>query len=233
MTPDLVAPQVHRFERLTGDGGWGLNMLVAHLPDRGLLLYSPTWLGPGTFEALDALGDVRVLVAPNHFHHMSLPRFRERYPKAIAVTSDGAFPRLTKQGHVELHPLAAAEPHLPPGAHFIQPPGLRSGEAWLSLPGEGGPTWLVCDAWFNVTRKLTGLMSLFARVTRTGPGLSVGRTFRVLGVSDRATFLPFARTELDRERPAILLPSHGEPILAEGSTPAHARARAALDERLA
>lgn len=232
MTPDLVAPRVHRFERLTGDGGWGLNMLVADLPDRGLLLYSPTWLGAGTFEAVDALGEVRVLVAPNHFHHLSLRRFRERYPKAIVVTSDGALPRLAKQGHTELHPLAAADPLLPPGARFIQPPGLRNGEAWLSLPGDGGPTWLVCDAWFNVTRKLTGLMNVFARVMRIGPGLQVGRTFRLLAVSDRPTFLTFTRAELDQDRPAILVPSHGDPILSEGSTPAHARARAALDERL-
>lgn len=231
MTPDLVAPNVHRFEKATKQG-WGLNMLAAHLPDGGLLLYGPTWLGPGTFEAVDALGEVRAIVAPNHFHHLSLPRFRERYPKALAVAADGALPRLAKMGHAGVQPLSAAEALLPPGARFVVPDGTKTGEAWLSMPGDLGPTWLVCDAWFHVTRPVTGLLSLFLRLTKTWPGLRVGRTFRLLAMRDRAAYVAFTRAELAREKPAILMPSHGEPILAEGSTPAHERALAAMEERL-
>jgi hypothetical protein len=231
MTPHIVAPNVHRFEKVTKEG-WGLNMFVAQLPDRGLLIHSPTWLGPGTFEAVDALGEVRVIVAPNHFHHLSLPRFRERYPKALAVAAEGALPRLAKKGHSGVEPLSAAAALLPPGARFIVPDGMKTGESWLSMPGDGGPTWLVCDAWFNVKPPVTGLVGFFVRLTKTGPGFTVGRMLRPLHLRDRAAYLAFTRAELAREKPAIVLPSHGEPILAEGSTPAHARALAALEERL-
>lgn len=232
MTPDLVAPGVHRFEKLDGTWGWSLNMLAAELPDGGLLLYSPTWLGPGTFEAVDALGEVRVLVAPNHFHYLSLARFRERYPRARAVASHGALPRLEKRGLTDLEPLSEAARFLPPGAHFVVPDALRSGEAWLSLPGEDGPTWLVCDAWFHVTRPLTGFAGAVLRALRTGPGLCVGGTFRLLAVGDRRAYVASARAALDQEKPAILVPSHGDPIRAEAGTAAHERARAILDTRL-
>lgn len=231
MTPDLVAPHVHRFEKQDAIG-WSLNMLAVSLPDRGLLLYSPAWLGPGTFEAVDALGEVRVLVAPNHFHHLSLPRYRERYPNARAVASRGALPRLEKKGHAGLQPLSDAASHLPPDARFIEPEGLKNGEAWLSLPGEGGRTWLVCDAWFHVNRPLTGFPGLILRALRTGPGLCVGATWRMLAVRDRAAYVASARGALDRERPSVIVPSHGDPVREGGGSAAHERARAVLDARL-
>lgn len=231
MAPDLVAPGVFRFEKLAGDG-WSLNMLAVKLPDNGLLLYSPAWLGPGTFEAVDALGEVRALVAPNHFHHVALPRYRKQYPKAHAVASHGALPRLEKKGHDGLSPLSEIAGQLPPDAHFIVPEGTKTGETWLSLPGEKGRTWLVCDAWFHVTRPLTGLKGALLRALQIGPGLSVGKTFRWLAMRDRGAYVASARAALEKDKPAIIMPSHGEPLQGEGGAAAFERARAILDARL-
>ncbi len=224
-------PGVHVFERVK-PSGWGLSMLTVALPDRGLLIYSPTWLGEGTFEAIEALGQPRVLVAPNHFHHLSLSRFRERYPGALVVASAGATPRLSARGHEGLAPLDRAAPLLPPGAHFLAPPALKNGEVWLSLPGEGGPCWLQCDAFFHVRRPLSGLEGMMLRALRTAPGPCMGDTFRWVGVDDPRAYAHWTLDALERERPAIFVPCHGEPLGHGGAALAHERFALLLRERL-
>lgn len=47
-------------------------MAVIRLADGGLLLWSPVRLTPALLEALEPLGPVRHLVAPNRLHHMAL-----------------------------------------------------------------------------------------------------------------------------------------------------------------
>ncbi len=230
MTPELVAPLVHRFEKVM-KAGWGLNMLTLNLPNQGLLVYSPTWLGEGTFEALETLGEVRVIVAPNHFHHLSIKRFRARYPNALVVSAEGALPRLTKQGHDKVLPLSAAEKFLPEGAHFVCPDGTKNGECWLSVRGNDGQTWLVGDAWFHVQRPIQGFMRFFLSITKTGPGLLVGRTYKLLGIRDRDAYLAFTKDALSREKPTAIVPCHGDPIRSEGGVSASERALQSLVER--
>lgn len=47
-------------------------MAVIRLADGGLLLWSPVRLTPALLEALEPLGPVRHLIAPNRLHHMAL-----------------------------------------------------------------------------------------------------------------------------------------------------------------
>lgn len=47
-------------------------MAVARLSDGGLWLWSPVRLTPALLEALEQLGPVRHIVAPNRLHHMAL-----------------------------------------------------------------------------------------------------------------------------------------------------------------
>ena len=47
-------------------------MVVARLADGGLWLWSPVRLTPALLEALEPLGPVRHIVAPNRLHHMAL-----------------------------------------------------------------------------------------------------------------------------------------------------------------
>ncbi|MBK8258915.1 MAG: hypothetical protein IPK82_40430 [Polyangiaceae bacterium] len=230
MKPDPVAPNVYRFEKLPDTSGWGINMLAAVLPDFGVVLYSPTWLGAGTFEAVDALGPVKVIIAPNGFHHLSLKRFREKYTSAIAAASGTAIKRLETKGHQGLVDLSQLK--LPAGVHVLEPEGLKNGEAWLSLPGELGTTWIVCDAWFNVKRPFTGFMGAMLRALKTGPGLAVNLTFRWLAVGNVASYVASARALLEAEKPTSIVVCHGDAITSEGGTAAHEQARDILDRRL-
>ena len=72
---------------------WLVNMAVVELtapgaaPGPGLLVYSPLPLDrEGRLKAaLDALGPVRVVVAPHDFHTAGLPSFRGAYPDALFI----------------------------------------------------------------------------------------------------------------------------------------------------
>ena len=95
-------------------------MFAIPLPDGGVLIHSPTWLGDdSTFSRIEAVGTPRVLFAPNHFHHLSLARFRDRYPQALAVATWTALTRLQAKGHEGLSDVTAAAPLLPAGARFV------------------------------------------------------------------------------------------------------------------
>jgi hypothetical protein len=201
---------VARLEKVQ-ESGWGLGMHLVPLRNGGLLVHSPTWLGPATFGRVEALGRPEVLLAPNHFHHLSLHRFRERYPDALAVATEAALPRLVRRGHVGLRTPEAAEPLLPEGTRFLVPPGLRTGEVWLSVPEPDGRTLLVCDAFFNVERPVRGLHGLVLRALGVTPGLVLPRPFEWLAVRERGVYGRWVLRTLEEERPWRLRVSHGEP----------------------
>ena len=55
---------------------------VVRLRDGGLWVHSPTPLSPELAAAVEGLGPVRDLVAPNRFHHLSAGAWAERFPGA-------------------------------------------------------------------------------------------------------------------------------------------------------
>lgn len=57
-------------------------MVVIRLADGGLFVWSPIALTPDLQGAVDALGPVRHLIAPNTLHHMSLGDWQAAYPHA-------------------------------------------------------------------------------------------------------------------------------------------------------
>ena len=199
--------QVVRFER-TAPSGWSLNMYVLPLRNGGTLVHGATWLGEDTFERIEAHGEPSVLLAPNHYHHVSIPRFRARYPKALVVASPAAIPRLEKQGHKGLEPLTAIAELLPTGVSCLLPEGMRTGETWMDL-GDG--TLLVCDSFFHVNHPVSGFEGFMLRMLGVAPGLRIGATTKYLAVSDKRRYVPWVCATLERLAPKRLLGSHGDP----------------------
>lgn len=175
-----------------------------------LVVYSPTRTAEDVFERLDALGRVRVLVAPNHYHHLALAAFRARYPDALAVASSRAIPRLRAQGHEGLSEIESAS--LPAGVRAHVAEGTRTGETFLSFDDGSITTLCVCDAWFHVPALHGGLEASALRLTETGPGLKVGRTFKYLALGDRPAYAAWAERTLRELAPARVLFSHGAPL---------------------
>ncbi len=64
-------------------------MAVARFPDRRLWLWSPIEWTPELGQALDALGEVSALVAPNKLHHLFLGKWAEQYPAARLYAAPG------------------------------------------------------------------------------------------------------------------------------------------------
>jgi hypothetical protein len=67
----------------------GGRMTVVRLPDGGLWLHSPVKLTEAARSAVDALGPVRFLVAPNTMHHLSLGDWAAAYPSAKVLAPAG------------------------------------------------------------------------------------------------------------------------------------------------
>lgn len=71
------------------DGAMGFRfptrMAVLGLPDGGVLVWSPVALTPGLRQAVDAIGPVRQILAPNGLHFMFLGDWAGAYPEAAVI----------------------------------------------------------------------------------------------------------------------------------------------------
>src|SRR6516164_5735430 len=71
----------------------GTRMTCVRLADGRLFLHSPVKLDPVLRNSLDALGEVRAIVAPNKLHHLFVAEYVRSYPRAGAYSA----PRLSKK----------------------------------------------------------------------------------------------------------------------------------------
>jgi len=67
----------------------GTRMTVIRLRDGSLLLHSPVRIDPDLGRALDAIGRVRFVVAPNRVHHLYAGRVAAAYPDARLWVAPG------------------------------------------------------------------------------------------------------------------------------------------------
>ncbi len=67
----------------------GGRMTVVRLPEGGLWVHSPIRLEEEVRQAVDALGPVRFLVAPNVMHHLALGDWAAAYPSARVLAPAG------------------------------------------------------------------------------------------------------------------------------------------------
>lgn len=64
-------------------------MAVIRLPGGALFIWSPVSLSDELRRAIDALGEVRHLVAPNSLHHLFLGEWHRAYPQAALHAAPG------------------------------------------------------------------------------------------------------------------------------------------------
>ena len=64
-------------------------MAVIRLSSGGLFIWSPVALSPALQAAVDALGEVRFLIAPNSLHHLFLDEWKRAYPNARLYAPPG------------------------------------------------------------------------------------------------------------------------------------------------
>ena len=98
-------------------------MTVVRLADGTLWVHSPIAPDEGLFAAVDALGPVRRLVAPNSIHYWYMADWLERYPEAQSYAVPDLATTAKRPFRID-HPLAD-------GARF----GWESDIGWLLVPG--------------------------------------------------------------------------------------------------
>jgi len=188
--------------------GWSSRTTALCGPTGEILVYNPgATVTPELRRKLRAHGQVTLLVAANHFHHLGVAVWLREFPDALVLASTLAIPRLRTHG-VEASGYEGIE--LPWGAHFLEPAGMANGELWLSLATRAGRCWLIGDAFFNVARTPRNPAGAMLWLTGTTPGLRIGATLRWVGLRDPRVYREWLNEALTAEQPEVLVPAHGD-----------------------
>jgi len=169
----------------------GTRMTVARLADGGLFVHSPVALdAEDTRRDVEALGPVRVIVAPNRFHHLYVGPWAAAYPQARVLAAPG-LPE--KRRDLRFHGVLADGPAVVPGE--VE----QAVVAGVALFGEvvfwlrASRTLVLTDLAFNVCHAPSALTRAVFVLDGAYGRLAVGRLERLL-FRDR----PAARATLDR-----------------------------------
>lgn len=200
----------------------GTRMSVIRLGDGGLWLHSPVALSDPLRAALDAIGPVRFVVAPNRMHHLHVGDYASAYPEAELHGAPG---------------LADKRPDL--AFDFVlgdaAPPGWAGQIEQVAFGGmpianeidfyhRASRTLLVSDIAFHIGAEAPPLTRLGFRLLRAYGRFGPSLTERLLLIRDRAA----ARASLDR----ILAWDFERAIVCHGSVVEH-DARAQLEQNYA
>ena len=189
-------------------------MALIRLADGSLFIWSPIQLSDDLRTAVDTLGDVRYLVAPNSLHHLFLDEWKRAYPDARLYAPPGL---RTKRKDIVFDrdlgnaPIAGWADEID---QVLVPGSLITTEVVFFHRGSG--TVLFTDLiqqfpadWFSGWRAMVARLDLMV-----GSEPAVPRKFRATFVNRRA-----ARAALDHilAWPAekVLL-AHGAPVTADG-----------------
>jgi hypothetical protein len=205
--------------RMPGGVSFPLRMTIARLPGRQLWLHSPVRLDDATAAAIDALGDVAHVVAPNLYHHLHLPAAATRWPAARTWAPPGLDAK-RKEPHLRLERLDEATP--PPWADAIDL--VRVGGApklhETAFFHRASRSMLCADLMFHVTEPANARTRFVLWLVGAGGGrLASSRVWSGL-IKDRAA----ARASLQR----ILAWDVGRVIPAHGAIVDDPGVRAAL-----
>lgn len=168
-----------------------------------LCVYSPVaGLGAEARDSLAGLGEVKFLLAPNHYHNKGLGEYAAAFPSASLCCSDAARPRLRKIVGLTFDSLDALASRMPSGASLRQPEGLKTGEVWLELTGKGDVAWVVADAFSGPKSK------------KVETKLQMLGTFPKYGVEDAGKYCTWLEGALSASSPTLILPCHGSSVRA-------------------
>lgn len=173
------ATQPLRFGPLT----LSTRMTVLRRADGGLWVHSPILPSPALRSALDALGEVRQVVAPNRSHHLFLRPFLQAYPRAQGYIAPGlAAKRPDLAGLPSVADAAAEVCGDELDAVFVEGLPVLEETVWFHRPSR---TLIVTDLLFCFGSGAAPLTRWAARALGVHGRLAMSRTMRLM-VRDRA-----------------------------------------------
>lgn len=177
-----------------------LRCTAIQLKNATVCLFSPVLgIGVESIASIARIGDVRFLLAPNHYHNNGLKQYQRTFPSARLCASEVARPRLEKVTGLSFDSLVELKLELVDGMTLVEPRGLKTGEVWLRVTDERTVAWLVVDA-FCGARAARGRIAARPQVLGTFPNF---------GVSNKQDYLDWVMARIKAERPTLLVPCHG------------------------
>jgi hypothetical protein len=190
-------------------------MTVLKLPDRGLLLHAPIAFTPERRAAVQALGTVTHLYAPNTFHHLHVGEWAAAFP-AARVHGPAGLRRKRPDLRIDRAPPQPLDASLADVLTELPIDGFRLEERVLLY--RPARTLVVADLVHNVGRPQQPWAQVYTRLMGFHDRVAVSRVLR-LAFTDRAA----ARRSLD----AVLALPFDRLVVGHG-TPLQAGAKAAL-----
>ncbi|HVM95969.1 MAG TPA: DUF4336 domain-containing protein [Candidatus Acidoferrales bacterium] len=198
-----------RYLRMPGGPILPSRTTIVRLGSGNLAVISPPPAHEETFAALDGLGKVEALVAPNSFHYLYVDAAARRYPKARVFLAPGLRSRI---------------PSLPDGAEFSEAP------VWVDLahltlgPVRGlsevvffhlpSCTLIFSDVAFNMVSLESRLDRFFWRLNGVPAHFGPSRTARWMLLKDRQRAADVLRRVLDWPFERIVV-AHGDVLQAD------------------
>jgi hypothetical protein len=189
----------------------------------GLLLHSPLAMTPERRAAVESLGQVAHLYAPNTFHHRWLGEWSEAFPAAVVHAPAELGKKRPDLRIDRFHDRAEASDF---GGCISEVPirGFRLVET--ALVYRPGRTAVVTDLVHNIGRPTHGWTKFYTRLMGFYDRVAVSRVIRWTAFADKGAARRSVDALLDHEFDALVV-GHGEPIPAVGRA-ALARATAWL-----
>ncbi len=197
-------------------------MTVLRLPGGGLVLHSPVAATAARRAAVDALGPVAHLYAPNLFHHRWIGEWAAAYPAARLHAPPGL---ARKRPQLRVDRVVAAGPHAGGAPPSLEPVSAEPAFAGVleEIPIEGfrlreialihrpSSTLVVADLLHNVGRPAHPWAALYTRVMGFYDRPALSRVIRWTGFDDRGAARRCLRDLVARPFDRLVV-GHGAPL---------------------
>lgn len=177
-----------------------LRCIAFKLKDESICLYSPVLgLDTDALTSLKKLGEVRYLLAPNHYHNKGLIEYGQAFPAAKMICSPIARPRLETKTNLSFETHKVLLPLLLPNMTLLLSEGLKTGEVWIHITCDSNQVWVVADAFRGQGK----------RTTVTSNSVELLGTFPKFGIGDINQYASWLAKQTNKEQPNIIVPCHG------------------------
>ena len=189
---------------------------VTQYADNELVIASPpSRIERSHIEELERFGHVTAIVAPNGFHYLGLPVFKEAFPAAVMYAPELAAKRIAKKlpDLGELHPLSTLQGRLEPNLKIFDVPGFKIGEVWITVATEQGPIWYVSDSCFSLEQMPKAFLpKVLLKWTKSAPGFKLNRLGNKMFLKDPESYKGWFSERLAEEHPRMVVTAHGSVV---------------------
>ena len=199
---------------------WGpgsANALAFRQKDGDWAIISPPSDAPQTvFDQIALRGPVTALIAPNGFHYLGQAAWRRRFPEARSFAPAGTLPRLAaKAPNVDFQPMEDHLDRFAP-AQIVIPSGMKTPDAMMSWPIDGGWLWWLGDQYANNDKADQILpLRLLSRLLAGGPGYHCNPRPELVYVEDRRAWAADIAQGFSDRPPKTVLCAHGDPVFGD------------------